>query len=79
MLDEPLNSLDGWVAYRAGVFDDASGQVVGELPPNGKKNKKGHRFMVAWNIEECKLAVTFIEGHRKVSDKRSKSHACVVR
>lgn len=76
VMEEPLNSLDGWVAFKPNAFAD---EAYSSVPPAATKKKIGHQFLVAWNHSEAKLAVTFIEGHRKVSDKRSKSHACCLR
>ena len=71
--EEPLNSLDGWVAFRPNVFADD------EACTSFANGKARHEFLVAWNHAQAKLAITYIEGHRKVSDKQSKSHACCLR
>lgn len=77
-MDEPLNSLDGWVAFKPAIFTDT--QRVKSATEGGKRKQPvRYTFLVAWNHEEQLLAVTCTEGHRKVSDDKSKSHARTLR
>lgn len=74
-MEEPLNSLDGWVAFKPTIFGDNQDAKLGvKLQTNVR-----HTFLVAWNHQEQLLAVTCSEGHRKVSDDKSKSKARTMR
>lgn len=74
-MDEPMNSLDGWVAFKPTIFGDKQ-DAKSKLTHQGKAR---YTFLVAWNNQEQLLAVTFSEGHRKFSDDKSKSQARTMR
>lgn len=77
-MDEPLNSLDGWVAFKPAIFGESQA-LKSPTQERVKQPVVRHHFLVAWNSQEQLLAVTCSEGHRKASDDKSKSKARTMR
>lgn len=78
-MDEPLNSLDGWVAFKPTIFGETQANNKAPIEDRPKQPVVRYNFLVAWNHNEQLLAVTCLEGHRKVSDDKSKAKARTMR